>query len=159
MIAQQARAAVAGAVALLVLAGLWFGLAETGSRAPALVDDSAGTHAEAEALTVLSPPRDLDAAHATAEAFAVALYSDDLDGIREASTQGLTHRLLAGRRGGHDGAARVRVDGVTTQDAQPDRVLAKVAVHRSTSGGERLEVVTVAVVRVDGRWLVEDAAF
>lgn len=48
---------------------------------------------------------------------------------------------------------------MTTQDAQPDRVLAKVAVHRATTAAERLEVVTVAVVRVDGRWLVEDAAF
>jgi hypothetical protein len=159
VIAQQARAAVAGAAALLALAGLWFGLAETGSGAPALVDDSAGTHAEAEALTVLSPPRDLGAAHAIAEAFAVALYSDDLDGIREVSTEGLADRLLGGRRGGGDGAARVRVDGVTTQDAQPDRVLAKVAVHRSTTAAERLEVVTVAVVRVGGRWLVADAAF
>ena len=159
MIAQQARAAVAGAAALLVFAGLWFGLAETGSRAPGFADASAGTHREAEALTVLSPPRDLDAAHGVAEAFAVALYSDDLDGVREVSTEGFADRLVAGRRGGGDGAARVRVDGVTTQDAQPDRVLAKVAVHRSTSAGERLEVVTVAVVRVDGRWLIEDAAF
>lgn len=32
--------------------------------------------------------------------------------------------------------------------------LAKVAVHRSTSADEHLEVVTVAVVRVGDRWLV-----
>ncbi|MBW3578892.1 MAG: hypothetical protein KY462_14355 [Actinobacteria bacterium] len=159
MIAQQTRAAVAGAVALLVLAGVWFGLADAALETSPLVADGPGQPAEAEALTVLSSPNDLDEAHAVAETFAVALYSDDLDGVREGSTDGLADRLLGGREGAGDDVSRVRVDGVTTQDAQPDRVLAKVAVRRATSAGERLEVVTIVVARADGGWLVEDAAF
>lgn len=144
---------------MLVLAGLWFGLAEAGRQRQPLLADDAEPPVAAEALTVLSPPRDLDEAHATAEAFAIALYRDDFDGLREVSMDDLADRLLGGRRGfGHDSPS-VRVDGVTTQDAQPDRVLAKVAVWRGTSAGERLEIVTVAVVRAEGGWLVEDAAF
>jgi hypothetical protein len=159
VIAQQARAAVAGAAALFVLAGLWFGLAEAGTQRPSVALGGAEHPDGAEALTVLSPPGDLDEAHAAAEAFAVALYSDDLDGLREVSTEGLAGRLLGGRHGSRSGSATMRIDGVTTQDAQPDRVLAKVAVRRTSPMGERLEVVTVAVVRAVGRWLVEDAAF
>ena len=159
MIAQQARAAVAGAAALFVLAGLWFGLASAGTPRPSLLAEGAGRADAAEALTVLAPPDNLDAAHAVAEAFATALYGDDFDGLREVSTEELADRLLGGRQGSSGGSPDVRLDGVTTQDAQPDRVLAKVAIRRATSTGERLEIVTVVVVRAEDGWLVEDAAF
>ena len=159
MIAQQARAAVAGAAALFVLAGLWFGLGEAGSPRPSLLAENAGQADAAEGLTVLAPPDDLGEAHTVAETFAVALYRDDFDGLREVSTDDLADRLLGGRQGSGGGSASVSLDGVTTQDAQPDRVLTKVAVRRTTSVGERLEVVTVVVVRTEDGWRVEDAAF
>lgn len=101
MIAQLSRRGpqVAATSALLVLAGLRFGLADAEWEAPLLVADSASRSAEAEALTVRCPADDLDEVYAVAEAFAVAFYGDDLDELHQLSMDGFADRLLASRQG------------------------------------------------------------
>lgn len=148
-----------GAVLLLVVGGLWWSL-DGPSSGPFLAESEVTRESAApEAMGALHPPLDIQEARAAAESFAMALYGDDVDGLRRLVTPELADQLLGWGRSASGPRHDVIVDGVTTQDAQPDRVLMKVAVRRGTSSGEVLEVVTVSVIRMDGRWLVADVAF
>lgn len=161
MIRQQLRAAALATVLVAVAAAVWWLL---GPKAAAQPGSDTPTAPQAkvaqEQLAELRPPSDLDAAEALATSFARALFSDDLEGIRATSTENLAARLLDGGVGGEGrDSAGVTVDGVTTQDMQPDEVLLQVAVRRGSADGERLEIVTVSVARTGQGWKVADAAF
>ncbi|MBY5161471.1 hypothetical protein [Salsipaludibacter albus] len=160
MIGHELRCLAVGAALVAAVIGLWIGLRPDAPDPPAVPTSESPSTVAREALDTLQAPADLDSALAAAEAFAAALYTThDLDALEQLTTDRLAATLLTPTRHTTGSTGRVTVEGTITRDLQPGRVLADVIVHRTTDNGVRLETVAVAVVLVDGRWLVDDAAF
>ena len=107
----------------------------------------------------------IDAAKRSASRFAMALFAGDLEGIAAASTPTLAAELSQSASGGQEGATEdaARVVAVETAGARGGWAQLQVLVERKAAGADGHELVvdllSVVVVRQNGRWLVADARF
>ncbi len=122
----------------------------------------------AEAASVSSTPANAADAKEVAGEFALALFGDDLDRMARLATpeyaERLTEPAASGEHADKRPAGRVRVVAVQTEGFLGDAGLLQVLVERDALAvtgrtGKQVQLVNVVVLRVQGRWRVDDAAF
>ena len=107
----------------------------------------------------------IDAAKRSASRFAMALFAGDLEGIAEASTPALAAELSRSATGGQQDLTEdaPRLVAVETAGARGGWAHLQVLVERDAARGDGhdlvVDLVSVVVVRQNGRWLVADARF
>ena len=113
-------------------------------------------------------PADAAEAKETAGEFVLALFRDDIARMTQLATPGYADRLAepaaSGGRARQAPAGQLRVMAVQTEEFRGDVGLLQVLVERDVpaldrSAAQQVQLVNVVVLRVDGGWRVDDAAF
>ena len=156
---QRLTPAIVAGVVLLAVVLLIDRPAATSDDEPANSADPPQT-APAAQLDSYTEPDDLSDAEAVAAEFTQALLAGDLAALEALTTSGFGEQLSGPQAraepAGTDGAA---VDAIIPRDLHADRVTLQVVIRHTDQPVDRLEAVTLSLVRTDGGgWRVADGA-
>lgn len=154
----SARAAALGLAGTAVLVGGW--LLAPADQPPDDTPEDAGTAEPASeeatgALDSQQPPDDLDQANKVAAEFALALTTGDLEQIGRLATDDYADTLTGTQARSAPEQTGVEVDGIVTQNLQPDQVTLDVLLAQPDGA---LVKVTLALARGEEGWRVVDGA-
>jgi hypothetical protein len=111
-------------------------------------------------LESLTEPDDLAEAEDVAAEFARALLAGDLDALDDLTTPAYRDKVIGSQARSEtvETDDRVAVEAIIPRDLHLDHVTLQVIVRITEQSADRIEAVTLSLVRAGGQWRVADGA-